>query len=176
MSLAQFDLHSLMLWSGLCGVVYAGWWRTPAFWDSWAHELKHALATVLTGGSVNEFVATAHAGGRIRRTGGIGLVVSLAPYSIPGIALVLLAAQVAIAPACNVTVAALIGFFIGLHWGGLPRAIVHNRHGDIAEYGLPLSLVWIVTWNTLTAVVGWAFVGGGRVGLKALLQSALRLA
>lgn len=59
--------------------------RTPFFYpllllNTFFHEASHAIVTVLTGGSVSEFVVNPNMSGHIYSNGGIGILISNAGY------------------------------------------------------------------------------------------------
>jgi hypothetical protein len=132
-----------------------------------AHELTHALASLVTGGRVTAIHATTTGGSTV--TNRSHVFVSLAPYVFPLYTAIVLGLYFIAAPSFKVYLLGLVGFTYAFHLALTVYSLSHQQP-DLKEGGKAFSLIFIFTGNMIVLVLLIAFVWPQALSLK---QAAL---
>jgi len=142
------------------------------FFSTLEHELTHALVAVLTFHRVLSIRSSWRNGGHIRILGRGNWLITIAPYFLPTIS-VLLLPVVWFAPFPTRFV---ILFAYGASWGYHAWSTVQESHRgqtDLKKVGWIFCWVFLPTANLVTMVGTFAFAIGGWGGLKEFLLNCV---
>ncbi len=141
--------------------------RKPLFLYVMGHELTHALAAVLQGGSADDLhVSTKGGKVMVNRS---NLLVNLAPYFFPLYTVAACAVWAVAAAAFRPALSALVGFTLAFHLA-LTAHSLRQHQSDIAEVGWFLALPLILSLNVLIAALVLRLLCPGPTDLGALLS------
>lgn len=167
--------------AGLATYRVSAGWQWVAFADTLLHELKHALAALVSGGSIDTLHATARAGGHVQGAYRWRTFVSLAPYCVPLVATAV-TATIAIAGARHGTLASTVGLGIafGLHLGStlgqVRTCAAVGWHGtDFGMAGVPFALLVVGTVNLSLLILAGTYAVGGAGTVESVTRDAGRL-
>jgi hypothetical protein len=132
-----------------------------------AHEITHALASLVTGGRVTAIHATTTGGSTI--TNRSHIFVSLAPYVFPLYTAAALGLYFIAAPSFKIYLLGLVGFTYAFHLALTVYSLSHQQP-DLKEGGKAFSLLFIFAGNMIVLVLLIAFVWPHALSLK---QAAL---
>ena len=119
------------------------------------HELTHALLAVLTFHRVPGLVSTLRGGGHIRYTGRGNWLISIAPFVVPTVSLIVLAASVGLRE--RHILGAVLGFTLA--WNVIANwSSTHRHHGDHREAGSLFSFLFITCSNLLVLGIMLAYI------------------
>lgn len=143
------------------------------FFHTFAHEMSHLVAVLLTGGRPMQFMASGHAGGYVAHSSGpFQLIVTIAPYAVPGLA-VLTASSLVLAghaipgPKAGVVLGLAAGYHMIVAFQDMRRNFWAGITGtDLGFYGPPLTLLWIGIFNLMLLPCLVVFAGGGTPALQ----------
>ena len=120
-----------------------------------AHEITHALASLLTGGKVTAIHATTAGGSTV--TNRSHVFVCLAPYVFPLYTAIALGLYLIAAPSFKIYLLGLMGFTYAFHLALTVYSLSHPQ-SDLKESGKAFSLIFIFTGNMIVLVLLIVFV------------------
>lgn len=166
--LTRTPTHPLLLGMGLYAGLFFVWIRKlNGFWQTFVHELTHALFALLFLQRIEGFQATAGGGGQVQHSGrwGGNFVISLAPYFFPTLTVVPLGLLFLVTPPIQPYVVGVIGFTLMYHFFSTLRD-ARPRQSDLTRHGLLFSYTMIVLLNLICIglVLTLTMEGAGAAG------------
>ncbi len=144
------DMWALVI-GGVLGAVLVIWRAPSWFWHTWVHEHCHLVACLVLGVRVRAIAASDGKGGALdfdEVDPLRGVLIAIAPYTLPLVLLPLLLVQECFPPTpWRMAATGLCALAFMLHLQGLWHNIRINISGtdsDLVRVGRPLSLVLIV--------------------------------
>ena len=144
-------MHPLWLGMGLYLILFVAWLRKHGgFWETFEHELTHALFALLFFQRIEGFKATASGGGQVQHSGrwGGNFVIALAPYFFPTVTVVPLGLLFLVPPPVQPYLVGAVGFTLMYHILSTLRE-AHPRQSDLTRHGLFFSYSMIVLLNLI---------------------------
>ena len=160
----------------LCYILVARWLQRirlfGTFFSTLEHELTHAFVAILTFHPVLSIRSTWRNGGHIRILGRGNWLITIAPYFLPTISVILMpVVWLAPFPFSIGAVAAQ-----GVSWGYHVWSTVHETHrgqSDLKKVGWIFSWIFLPTANLISMVGILAFAVGGWAGLRTFLVNCI---
>ena len=144
-------IHPFWLGMGIYLGLFFIWLRKHGgFWETFEHELTHALFALLFFQRIEGFKATAGGGGQVQHSGrwGGNFVIALAPYFFPTVTVVPLGLLFLVPPSVQPYVVGAVGFTLMYHILSTLRE-AHPRQSDLTRHGLFFSYTMIVLLNLI---------------------------
>jgi len=153
------------------GLLYLVFLRSEVtFLEIFEHELAHTVTAYAFLNRVHLFAVHAKVGGVVEHQRASNFVIVLAPYFLPLFTLPLLPLRPFInTPAVN-AINFLIGASLAFHYAGLAKEF-SPQQPDIRHSGLVFSLILILFFNALFAVLILSFVLGDYSRILAFAKS-----
>lgn len=164
-----FALYLMMAFFILSGTL-------PKFVYHLSHEITHGATGLLLGHRIKSMHIDPVEGSYIHLTGRsnflISLLISLAPYVIPLITILLLFVRAATKPALWPLMDLLIGASLAIHYSGLVRSL-RRRQPDFTEVGTISALVLIVVSNVVVLLFFASYTSGDFDKLRECIQAII---
>lgn len=128
------------------GLLKRTWFGT--YFSTLEHELTHAAAALATFHPVRGLRVTRHQGGHVQIVNGTNWLISLAPYFVPSLTLVLLAAFEVAAPRTSGLVDAVLGASFAYHLASTLRE-THARQPDFRAANRVFALLFLPAANVV---------------------------
>ena len=152
----SFQYYYMYWWFWLGGGLYIVAYSTilkknKSFLHTHSHEWLHAMASLMCFQEIESLRASSKEGGEVRHYGESNIFISLAPYTLPLITIVLLAIQILIPPrfsAFDIVVG--YSFFFYLHSFG---SDIRPYQTDLLNHGLVTSYLYIIAFASMNFAI-----------------------
>ena len=142
------------------------------FFSTLEHELTHALVATLTFHRVLSIHSTWRSGGHIKIRGQGNWLITLSPYFLPTISLLLLPIVVVAPRPLSWAVLSLQGVSWAYHlWSTIRET--HRQQSDLEKAGWVFSWIFLPTANLVTMIGVLAFAAGGLENCRDFLVGCL---
>ena len=148
---------------------------TGSFFSTLEHECTHAIVALLTLHGVTGMRVTWNKGGHVRYTGGEGnWLITIAPYFIPTISIIAVAAAAFVPTQYAYQAQVLIGASVGFHLGS-SYLETHDAQSDLIKVGYSFCCCFLPTANLLVYSFLLAFIWRQGEGVSSTLDQFLAL-
>ena len=157
----------------LVGIQNRSWQHNISWFQTFSHELTHAIFSLLTFNKIYGFNATSHWGGYLSYQGKSNMLIALSPYCVPIFTLFLLILSAIVRVEHETLVVGLIGLTFMFHIHTFIKQ-TRSHQPDLKIYGLIPSYSFILFFNLFFSGVIflslkdglWAFITFAEGGFR----------
>jgi hypothetical protein len=143
--------------------------RFGSYLSTFEHELTHAIVALVTVHKIRDFKVTRRAGGHVQVLGG-NWVISIAPYFVPTLSILLMFAMHFLPPAALQWADLALGASVGYHFLSTMRE-THRSQPDLQRTGRGFALLFLPTANLIMYGLVIAFAHRGTAGIGDQLRA-----